>query len=239
LRRRMLCRLASSCPEDSLFIYEGQGLLCASCRRHRFENHRPEIHPSRLPLRLLPGQVRQRQPREVTTSRPPMSRRKPLPTTHRLVLGPDFANSTRLHSAPFQRRPVKHSTGPRFHSAPFHRLKSSKTGRPRRCESESFRKVPSAGKPRIRAFAKLPHSHRPQNQPDLCHPGKPLALRLPASPQATARVSPGWQKSGHRVPACPSSIPPCPPYSRCLSAPFLRTPSPHRLLLACPTPSRL
>jgi hypothetical protein len=46
-------------------------------------------------------------------------------------------------------------------------------------ESESFRKVPSAGKPRIRAIAKLPPSRRPQNQSGLCRPGKPLALRLP------------------------------------------------------------
>jgi hypothetical protein len=38
--------------------------------------------------------------------RPPMSRRKQLPTIHRLAFGPDFANSSRFHSAPFQRRPV-------------------------------------------------------------------------------------------------------------------------------------
>ena len=65
-----------------------------------------------------------------TNPGPPMSRRKQLPTTHRLAFGPDFANSSRFHSAPFQRRPVNHSTGPRFHSSPFHRLKSSKTGTP-------------------------------------------------------------------------------------------------------------
>jgi hypothetical protein len=59
-----------------------------------------------------------------------MSRRKQLPTTHRLAFGPDFANSSRFHSAPFQRQPVNRSTGPRFHSAPLHRLKSSKTGCP-------------------------------------------------------------------------------------------------------------
>jgi hypothetical protein len=129
--------------------------------------------------------------------------------------GPDFADSSRFHSAPFQRRPVNRSTGPRFHSAPFHRLKSSKTGRPRRCESESFRKVPSAGKPRIRAFAKLPHSHRPQNQPDLCHPGKPLALRLPATRQATARVSPSRQKSVSATPRARFVFPLSPPqYAR-------------------------
>ena len=60
----------------------------------------------------------------------PMSRQNPLPPTHRLGKGPDFANSSRFHSAPFQRRPVNRSTGPRFHSAPLHRLKSPKTGCP-------------------------------------------------------------------------------------------------------------
>jgi hypothetical protein len=88
-----------------------------------------------------------------------MSRRKPLPTTHRLAFGPDFANSSRFHSTPFQRRPVNHSTGPRFHSTPLHRLKSPKTGRPRRHERASFRQVPSAGRPRIRSCRNFrPHS---------------------------------------------------------------------------------
>ncbi len=53
-----------------------------------------------------------------------------VPPTHRLGRWPDFANSSRFHSTPFQRRPVNRSTGPRFHSAPLHRLKSSKTGCP-------------------------------------------------------------------------------------------------------------
>jgi hypothetical protein len=132
--------------------------------------------------------------------RPPMSRRKPLPTTHRLLLGPDFANSTRLHSAPFQRRPVNHSTGPRFHSAPFHRLKSSKTGRPRRCESESHAKSPQ---PASRASGPL-RDFRTHTAPKIsltsAAPGKPLALRLPASPQTTARVSPSRQKSVSATP---------------------------------------
>jgi len=95
---------------------------------------------------------------------------------------------------------VNDSTGPRFHSTPLHRLKSSKTGRPRRCERVSFRQVPSAGKPRIRALPKLPPSQRPQNQSDLCHPGKTQPLRPPDTP-ATARVSPGRQKSEQRGPA--------------------------------------
>jgi len=70
---------------------------------------------------------------------------------------------------------VNRSTGQPFYCAPFYRLESSETGVPRRGESESFRKVPSAGWPRIRAFPKLPHSPRPQHQPDLCQPGKPPA----------------------------------------------------------------
>jgi len=41
-----------------------------------------------------------------------MSRRKPPSTTHRLVLGPDFADSSRFHSAPFQRQPVIPNGGP-------------------------------------------------------------------------------------------------------------------------------
>jgi hypothetical protein len=127
-----------------------------------------------------------------------MSRRKPLPTTHRLAFGPDFANSSRFHSTPFQRRPVNHSTGPRFHSTPLHRLKSPKTGRPRRHERASFRQVPSAGRPRIRVLPKLPPSQRPQNQSDLwpvqasrgpyaCPP--PTRRRPPSHPAARSRNS--------------------------------------------------
>jgi hypothetical protein len=43
-----------------------------------------------------------------------MSRQNPLPTAHRLGTGPDFASSSQCHSAPFQRRPVNNSTGPRL-----------------------------------------------------------------------------------------------------------------------------
>jgi hypothetical protein len=98
-----------------------------------------------------------------------MSRRKPLPTTHRLGMGPDFANSSRFRSAPFQRRPVNRSTGPRFHST-RRRVTPSQIAEdrlPRRRERVSFRQVPSAGRPRIRALPKLPPSQRPQNQSDL------------------------------------------------------------------------
>jgi len=45
-----------------------------------------------------------------------------------------------------------------------------------------------------------PHS-APEISPTSAASGKPLALRLPASHQATARVSPGRQKSEHRGPA--------------------------------------
>jgi hypothetical protein len=49
-------------------------------------------------------------------------------TTHRRRKGPDFAFSSRFHSAPFQRRPVTSATGSRSHSAPLPRLQSPKTG---------------------------------------------------------------------------------------------------------------
>ena len=122
-----------------------------------------------------------------------MSRRKPLPTTHRLGKGPDFANSCRFRSAPFQRRryrqppqppprprrrPGNRSTSPRFHAcravAWRRRVHSATPSQivedrlPRRHERVSFRQVPSAGRPRIRAFSKLPPSHRPQYHSDLC-----------------------------------------------------------------------
>jgi hypothetical protein len=109
-----------------------------------------------------------------------MSRRKKLPPTHRLRTGPDFANSSRFHSAPFQRRqrpaPPARASIPRLHSAPLHRLKSSKTGRPRRHERVSFRQVPSAGRPRIRALPKLPPSRRPQHQSVLCRSARAAGL---------------------------------------------------------------
>jgi hypothetical protein len=41
-------------------MYDRQELSCGSCRRHRFENHRPEIHPLRLFLRGIIGQMRLR-----------------------------------------------------------------------------------------------------------------------------------------------------------------------------------
>jgi hypothetical protein len=113
-----------------------------------------------------------------------MSRRKQLSTTHRLVLGPDFANSSRFHSAPFQRQPVNRSTGLHFHCTPLHRLKSPKTGCPGAVSAKAF------------ALTTPPKSVRP-----LAGPGKPMALRLPASPQATAPVSPGQHKSAQRGPA--------------------------------------
>jgi hypothetical protein len=90
--------------------------------------------------------------------------------------GPDFANSSRFHSAPFQRQPVNCSTGPAlpFHSVPPSQIVEDRL--PRRCERVSFRQVPSTGAPRIRALAKLPPSQRPQNQSDLCRSGQTAGL---------------------------------------------------------------
>jgi hypothetical protein len=87
---------------------------------------------------------------------------------------------------------------------PFHPVSPSQIAEdrlPRRRECVSFRQVPSAGRPRIRALPKLPPSQRPQIQSDLW-PGraKPLVLRLPASHKATARVSPRRQKSARAAP---------------------------------------
>ena len=61
--------------------------------------------------------------------------------------GPDFANSSRFRSAPFQRRPVNRSTGPRFHSMPFHRLKSPKTGSRATASASAFAKSPQPAGP--------------------------------------------------------------------------------------------
>ena len=153
---------------------------------------------------------------------------------------------------------MNRSTGWLFHCAPFHRLESSETGVPWRGESGSFRKVPSAGRPRIRAFPKLPHSPRPQLQlvPQPENPSAPLsrpfapvtmlglaalALRVWASANGRPLHSGPFRlrdkTSRPRVPRL--FIPASPPYSRLFSSPFLRTPSPYRSLLACPTPSRI
>jgi len=153
-----------------------------------------------------------------------------LPATHRLGKGPDFANSCRFHFAPFQhrryrqppqppsqppprppRRSGNRSTSPRFHAcravAWRRRVHSATPSQivedrlPRRHERVSFRQVPSAGRPRIRALPKLPPSQRPQIQSDLWPVrAKPLALRLPARHKATARVSPCRQKSARAAP---------------------------------------
>ena len=82
-----------------------------------------------LPRGLFPPPRHRRRPPPprggIHPPRPPMSR-----SDTSAGEGPDFANSSRFRAAPFQRRPVNLSTGPRLHSAPFHRLKLSKTGCP-------------------------------------------------------------------------------------------------------------
>jgi hypothetical protein len=79
--------------------------------------------------------------------------------------GPDFADSSRFRSAPFQRRPVNRSTGPRFHSTPFHRLKSSKTGSPGAVSAKVLAKSPQpAGRASVPCRNFRPHD-APQFSP--------------------------------------------------------------------------
>ena len=109
--------------------------------------------------------------------------------------GPDFANSSRFQSAPFQRQPVNRSTGPRFHPAPLHRLKPSKTGCPGALSAEAFAK---SHQPASRASGPCrnfrPHD-APNFSPSSAAPGKLLALRLPACQQATDPFTPARQKN--------------------------------------------
>jgi len=118
-----------------------------------------------------------------------------VPPTHRLGKGPDFANSSRFHSAPFQRRPVNRSTGPRFHFAPLHRLKSSKTGCPgavsaKVSPSPISRQAAHQGLAKTFALTTPPTSVRPlplraSRWPYAC---PPPARRRPAShPAGTSR----------------------------------------------------
>jgi hypothetical protein len=96
-------------------------------------------------------------------------------------------------------------------SPPLHRLKLSKTGTPWRRERRS-----SAKSPQPAGRASVPcRNFRPHTAPTIsltsAAPGKPLALRLPVSLQATARVAPGRQKSGQRTFAPRSTWPTRPP----------------------------
>jgi hypothetical protein len=98
--------------------------------------------------------------------RPPMSRRKQLPTTHRLVWGltsPIQAGSTPLHSSAASDQ--RHRPALPFHAATPSQIVEDRL--PRHHERERFRQVSSAGRPRIWALPKFPPSQRPQNQPDL------------------------------------------------------------------------
>ena len=161
--------------------------------------------------------------------------------------GPDFANSSRFHSAPFQRQPVNRSTGPRFHACRavawrrrVHSVTPSQIVEERlpRCrERVSFRQVPSAGRPRIRALPKLPPSRRPQNQSDhwpvrasrwpyACPPAR--RRRPPSHPTARSRniAAPHpakGQRSLRSIPAPPVTSATGPRFH---SAPFHRLKSP-------------
>ncbi len=94
---------------------------------------------------------------------------------------PDVANASRFHSAPLQRRPVNRSTGPRFHAC---------------------RAVLSAvGPAKEEALAKAGPLHSSAAV-------TPRRQRRRHPPTATARVSPGRQKSEqHQEPYC---MPPTP-----------------------------
>ena len=119
-----------------------------------------------------------------------MSLRNLLSATHRLVLGPDFADSSRFHSAPFQRQPVNRSTGPRFHSPPLHRLKSPKTGCPGAMSAEVSpsplsRQAAHQGLAETSALTAPPKSVRPlplraSRGPHACPP--PTRRRPPSHP---------------------------------------------------------
>ena len=124
-----------------------------------------------------------------------------VPPTHRQRKGPDFANSSRFHSAPFQPGPVNHSTGPRFHPAPLHRLKSSKTG----CPGTMSAKVSPSPISRQAAHQGLAETSALTTPPTL---GRPLPLRASrwpyaCPPPARRRPSshPARQKSAERGPA--------------------------------------
>jgi hypothetical protein len=102
------------------------------------------------------------------------------------VAGPDFADSSRFHSGPFQRQPVNLSTGPRLHACRavawqrrVHSVPPPQIAEDRQApcrERESFRQVPTAGMPRIGVLPKLPPAQGPQNKSDLCRAGQGAGL---------------------------------------------------------------
>jgi hypothetical protein len=122
---------------------------------------------------------------------PPMSRRKQLSTTHRLVWG---------LTSPIQAG-----------STPLHRLKSSKTDCPGAMSAKAFAK---SHQPTGRASGPC-RNFRPHSAPKISPTSgrsRRAAGLTPAPPpaQATAPVSPGHQKSDHRGPAPgpgPAAIP--------------------------------
>ena len=110
------------------------------------------------------------------------------------------SDSEIIRESTFQRQPVNRSTGSRFHSTPILRLNSSNRQLPtpsaRKLSPSPVSRQAHQGLAETSALTVPPKSVRP-----LAGPGKPLALRLPTTHQATAPVSPGRQKSEQRDPA--------------------------------------
>jgi hypothetical protein len=110
-----------------------------------------------------------------------MSGRNLLPTTYRL-----FRSLTSpIQPVPFRSIPAPIGEPPHRPALSFHYVPPSQTAEedrlPQHRERGSSRQMPSADRLRIRPFAKLPSSHRPQNQFDLCRSGHPLGGH-PVSP---------------------------------------------------------
>jgi hypothetical protein len=163
------------------------------------ENER--IEHAMIPAKTGTGPPTSRENAPHAIPGPPVSRQDHHPATPRLLLEPDFANSSRLHSAPFQRQPVNRTTGRRFHSAAFRRPDLPKTGRPGTVRAKAFAK---SLQPASRASGPF-RNVRPRVAPNVslasATRAKPPAAASPARHQATARVSPGRQTPEHRGPA--------------------------------------
>ena len=92
--------------------------------------------------------------------------------------GPDFANSSRFHSAPFQRRPANRPTGPRFHSTPLHRLELSKIGSPGDVSAKAFAKSPQPARRASGPCRNFRTHHAPKISPPSADQASPWPLRF-------------------------------------------------------------